>query len=284
MATLTAYLNALRHKIAADGSSLLAAGVAFYAALATIPALILTVSFYGLFTDPDQAQRHVDLMLRVLPASTVEAIEAQIHPLADFSHFHLSLGLVISVVAILWTVSNASRAIVRAVVIAYDQDEMRSPLEARLASIGIAILVVVFGTIAVAVIAAIPVWLTIVDPDHVLVNFSNLRWVLLVLVAFGGAAVLYRAAPPRRPRSWREVLPGALLATGLWMLISFGFAIYVGGFASYNATYGALAAGAVLLLWFWLTASIVILGAQFNVIRVVHSGNLPGANTTIEEG
>ena len=260
-------LTSLRDKIRSDGSSLVAAGVAFYGALATIPGLILLVSFYGIFTDTAQAERHVDLLLDVLPATTVRALEAQIHPLADFSHFHLSLGLLVSVAAILWTVSNAARAIVRAVVIAYGQAGRKSRFEARLVSIGVALGFIVLGTLALGLIAAIPAWLTVFDPDHALVNFANLRWGLIAAVAVVGTTALYRLAPPDRPPTWRAVLPGSLIATALWLAVSLGFSLYVSNVARYNATYGGLASGAVLLLWFWLTAAIIILGAQLNFVR-----------------
>lgn len=260
-------MRAFRDKHRDDGSSLVAAGVAFYGALAVIPASVIAVSMYGIFTSSIEAEAHVEALLEILPETTARTLEAQIHPLADLSHFHLTLGLVGSVVALLWTASNASRAMVRAICIAYGQRDLRSPLEARLAALGLTILVITIATVAVAVVAAVPVWLSFLDPDHVIVNFGNLRWGLIAVLVGGGITALYRVAPPSRPKTWRGVLPGALIATGLWMAISLGFSVYVSSFGRYNQTYGALGAGAVLMLWLWLSSLIVISGAQINVLR-----------------
>ena len=274
--SFASFLRALGQRLQTDGSTLVAAGVAFFGSLAVIPAMAIAVSIYGIFTNPREAASHVDALLGVMPEATVRALEAQIHPVADFSHFHLSLSLIVSIVALLWTVSNATRAMVRAVVIAYGQRELRSPLEARLASIGLTIAVITVATAAVATIAAIPIWLSLVDRTHVIVNFANLRWGLIIILFGGGMSLLYRAAPPVRPGSWRVVLPGVAVATGLWLAISFGFSVYVSEFGRYNETYGALGAGAVLLLWFWLSSLVVILGAQVNALLAESSAGVTG--------
>ena len=262
----TQWLRALQ-KLQAEGTTLIAAGVAFFAALAVIPAMAIAVSMYGIFTSPSEAESHVDALLGVMPETTARALEAQINPIADFSHFHLSLSLIVSVAALLWTVSNATRALVRAVVIASGQRHLRSPLETRLASIGLTVVVVVIVTAAVALIAAVPIWLRAIDRTGAVVTFENLRWALIVVLFGGGIGLLYRAAPAIRPESWRAVLPGTAIATGLWLAISLGFSYYVSAFGRYNQTYGALGAGAVLLLWFWLSSLVVILGAQINMLR-----------------
>lgn len=271
----TQWLRALQ-KLQADGATLIAAGVAFFAALAVIPAMAIAVSIYGIFTSPSDAENHVDALLGVMPEATARALEAQINPIADFSHFHLSLSLIVSIAALLWTVSNATRAMVRAVVIASGQRHLRSPLETRLASIGLAVAVIVIATASVAVIAAVPIWLGVIDRTGAIVTFENLRWGLIVVLFGGGIGLLYRAAPAIRPESWRAVLPGTAIATGLWLAISFGFSFYVSAFGRYNQTYGALGAGAVLLLWFWLSSLVVILGAQVNMLLSESKMRSPG--------
>jgi membrane protein len=283
--TTTERVRALGAKLRTDNVSLIAAGVSFFAALAVIPATVIAVSAYGIFTNPRQAEMHVESLLEVLPETTARTLEAQINPIADFSHLHLSLGLIVSVIALLWTVSNAARAIVRAVVIAAGQGTSRSPLETRLASLGLAVSMITVATAAVAVIAAVPAWLAALDPGHVILTFSNMRWALIGLLFVGGVTVLYRVAPPTRPKTWRAILPGAVLATGLWILLSIGFSVYVSHFGRYNETYGTLGAGAVLLLWFWLSSIVIIIGAQINAVWGIEPAPAParGAATAMGE-
>lgn len=260
----------VRGEVRADSVSIIAAGVAFYSVLALIPAVTITLSVYGIFTNEAEAERQIDALIEVLPEPTVRTLESQIRPIADFSHAGLSVGVVISIAVLVWTVSNATRAMIRAVVIAYDQDELRSPLESRPAAVALTVVVIVAGIVALAIVAAIPAVLGRFDPTDVIVTFSNTRWLAVGLAVLGTTALLYRYAPPRRPETWMAVLPGAVIATLLWLVMSIGFSIYVSSFASYNETYGFLGAAVVLLLWFFLTAFSVILGAEFNEALELH--------------
>jgi membrane protein len=87
---------------------------------------------------------------------------------------------------------------------------------------------------------------------------------LLLVVALVGLAVPYRYAPSREVAQWQWVSSGAVIATALWLIGSIAFSIYVSNFGSYNETYGALGAVVILLMWFWLSAFIVLLGAELN--------------------
>jgi membrane protein len=235
-----------------------------------IPAATITVSIYGIFTNEAEVERQIEGLIEVFPESTVRTIESQIRPIADFSHAGLSVGVVVSIAVLVWTVSNATRALVRAVVIAYDQDELRSPLERRAGAILVTVGVIVTGIVALAIVAAIPAVLGRFDPTDAVVTFSNTRWLAVGLGMLGATSLLYRYAPPRRPETWLAVVPGAVLATVLWLVMSIAFSIYVSSFASYNETYGFLGAAVVLLLWFFLTAFSVVLGAELNEALTLH--------------
>ena len=189
---------------------------------------------------------------------------------ADASHAHLSFGFVAAIAGLLWTVSNATRALIKAVKIAYDQETERSRLENRFIAIGLTFGIIVGLVIALALIAAVPIWVGSLDPTHAVVSFGNLRYLLLVLAMAFGSGLLYRFAPPRRPEGWRAVAPGAVFATVMWTLASIGFSVYVSSFSSYNETYGALGAAVVLLLWFWLSALAIVIGAEINEAITLH--------------
>ena len=85
------------------------------------------------------------------------------------------------------------------------------------------------------------------------------------ILAIFGLAILYRYGPARRPAKWRWVMPGAVLATVLWMVISLGFSVYVTNFGSYEKTFGSLGAVVVLLMWFYLSAYAICIGAELEL-------------------
>ena len=260
----------LRHEMQHDNVVIISAGVAFYAVLAILPALFISISLYGIFTTPLEAERQVASLLVVLPDSVEGTLDTQMRTIAATSHASLSIGFAASTVALLWTVSNATRAMVRAVKIAYDQETERSPLERRWVSLVISIAVIIGGIIALSLVAAVPVWLQRFDPTHAIVTFGNTRWLFLIASTSFVVGLLYRYAPPHKPESWRDVVPGVITATVMWAATSLGFSVYVSSYGSYNATYGALGAAVVLLLWFWLTALSVIFGAELNEVLRLH--------------
>jgi len=258
-----AIANDVRIESKNDNVVIVAAGVAFYAVLALLPGLFISVSLYGLFTDLATAERQIEALLEVLPQATMVFVEQQMRAVAVSSHTQLSIGFVASIAALAWTVSNLARALVIAVKIAYDQETERSILENRFVAIGLTFGTLIALIVALAVIAAAPILLGRLDPTNAIVTFSNLRWLLIGVTVFGGIGLLYRYAPPRRPR-WRSVVPGTVLATLMWVATSLGFSIYVSSFGSYNETYGTLGAGVILLLWFWFSALAIVLGAELN--------------------
>ena len=255
-----------------DNVVIVAAGVAFYSVLALVPMLLLAVSLYGLFTTIERAERQVEALLDVFPQSTVDVLESQIFAIVEVRGSALSLGFAFSVVALVWTVSNATRALVKAVKIAYDQEEDRSILENRLVALPLTLAVIVALIVLLALIAAVPALIASLDGGHPLVSFGELRWVLIGVGVAGGIGALYRFAPPDRPDGWRSVVPGTVFATVMWVAVSFGFSFYVSSFGNYNETYGTLGAAVILLLWFWFSALAVILGAEVNeaIIRRRH--------------
>jgi membrane protein len=258
-----------------DNIAIVAAGVAFYGVLAILPALFIAVSLYGLFTDPGEVERQLDALLGVFPGASAQILGTQMQSVAQTSSAGLSIGFAVSLAALAWTVSNATRALVRGVKIAYDQEEQKSILERRAVAIGVTLATIVGGLLALAVVAAVPVWLRRFDPTDSIVTFGNFRW-LLVGAGFAAiAGLMYRFAPPRRPEGWRSVVPGTAVATVVWTVASIGFSVYVSSFGRYNEVYGTLGAAVVLLLWFWITSLAILLGAEMNEVLMVDRETSP---------
>ena len=91
-----------------------------------------------------------------------------------------------------------------------------------------------------------------------------LRWPALFVLIILGLAVLYRYGPSRRVAKWRWISVGSVFAASAWLLVSSLFSWYLGHFADYNATYGALGAVVGMMVWMWLSTIVVLVGAELN--------------------
>jgi membrane protein len=248
-----------------DNVSLLAAGVAFFGFLALFPALIALVTLVGLIADPEQITQQVQSFTVGLPQASRQLISDQLHALAQSSGGALTIGLVVSLVAALWSASSGTSSLVEAVNIAYEEKETRGFVKLRGIALLLTVGTVVFLVLTLALIAVVPVVLQAVPLGPLgTVLAQVLRWALLVALIIVGLAVLYRIAPDRNPPKFRWVSVGSVVAALLWLLGSAGFSLYVNLFGNYNKTYGALAGVIVLLLWLFLTSYIVLLGAEIN--------------------
>jgi membrane protein len=263
-----------------DNIPLLAAGVAFFGFLALFPALIALVTLVGLIADPGQITQQVQSFTAGLPPASRQLIFEQLKAITQSSGGALTIGLVVSLLVALWSASSGTSNVMTAVNIAYAEKETRGFVKLR----GIALLLtlgtVVFLVLTLALIAVVPVVLQAVPLGPLgTVLAQVLRWVLLVALIIAGLAVLYRMAPDRNPPKFRWVSVGSVAAALLWLLGSVGFSLYVGFFGNYNKTYGALAGVIVLLLWFFLTSYIVLLGAEINAQAEYQTGR----DTTVGE-
>ena len=88
------------------------------------------------------------------------------------------------------------------------------------------------------------------------------RWPALVVLGLLGLAIVYRVVPERTPPKWRWVTPGSVLAVFLWLAVSALFSIYASSYGNFGTTYGPLAGVIVLLLWLYLSAFAILLGAE----------------------
>ena len=90
------------------------------------------------------------------------------------------------------------------------------------------------------------------------------RWPVLLLVLLIGLAVLYRYGPDRRAARWQWVTVGSVSAAVTWIVASFLFSWYLSNFANYNATYGSLGAAVGVMVWLWISTTVMLLGAELN--------------------
>ena len=246
-----------------DQVPLLGAGVAFYALLSLFPAIIAGVSIYGLVADPATVRDQINRLTEMLSPETAAIIGTQLKQVTSGAGGALGVATVIGILTALWSASSGMKALVTGVNLAYDETESRKFVKLRGLSIVLTLGAMVLMGLALALIVGFP---ALADswPTALRWTVGGLRWVLLAALLIGALAVLYRYAPDRDEPRWTWVSWGSGIATLLWILASIGFSIYANSFGNYNKTYGALAGVIILMFWLYLTAVIVLVGAELN--------------------
>jgi membrane protein len=237
--------------------------VAFYALLSLFPAMIAGISIYGLVADPEAVRSQLDKLTEMLSPSTADLIGEQIKQVTSGAGGALGVATVIGILTALWSASSGMKAMITGVNLAYDESEGRKFVKLRglavLLTLGAMVLMGVALTLIVGFPALADSW-----PTALRWTAGIARWVLLAALLIGALAVLYRYAPDRDEPKWTWVSWGSGIATVLWILASIGFSIYANSFGNYNKTYGALAGIIILMFWLYLTAVIVLVGAELN--------------------
>jgi membrane protein len=255
----------VKKEMAADNVDIVAGGLALYALLAVFPALAAAVSIYGLFAAPADIANHLQQVAAVLPRDATNILQQQLGKLAEHPQETLSFGIVLGIAVALWSARKGMVALMNVTNIAYDEQERRGFFKQLLISLAFTIGAVIgfLAVLLLGVAAPLAVSFLPLGPAAEIVLLA-LRWLLLFGVAVLGLAIVYRFAPDRSRAQWRWITPGSLIAATLWLIGSALFALYVRNWGSYGETYGALGGVVVLLMWFYLSGYIIILGAEIN--------------------
>tara|TARA_B100000378_G_C18039150_1_gene410008 strand:- start:81 stop:992 length:912 start_codon:yes stop_codon:yes gene_type:complete len=253
-------------KTSANHLSLLSAAVAYYAFLSIAPLLLAVVLTYGLIGDPQLVAENVRSLITVVPREAAKLIFDQLMAIVTTTKPAVGFGLLIALAFAVYGATRASSATIEALNIIYEEKESRSIFSFYRVSLGItfsAVLVVVVGVLTASVIGflealtsgwgAIAIFLT-----------KAITWIVAGMFASLIFALIYRFGPHRRKARWRWLTAGSVTATILWLLATLGVSFYVSEFGNYNETYGSLGAVVVLQLWLYVSAYVVLLGAQLN--------------------
>ncbi|HSK39911.1 MAG TPA: YihY/virulence factor BrkB family protein [Arenibaculum sp.] len=248
-----------------DNMSIVAAGVAFYFLLAIFPALAAMVSIWGIVADPQTISQEFEMLSGFLPPEGQEILTGQLSELAQGAGGRLGFFAVLGILLTLWSASNGVKSLMTALNIAYDEVESRSFIRYNAAALVLTLAAILFVPITLGIVAAVPAFvggLGLGSGIEWLVRLA--RCPLLAIMVVVALAVLYRYGPDRDRARWEWVSWGAVFATVVWILGSIAFSIYVANFGNYNETYGSFGAIIILLLWFNLTAYVILLGAELN--------------------
>jgi membrane protein len=257
-------LGGLREAVR-DQVALAAAGCGFYATLALFPAISMLVSVYGLAFDVQAVEQQLAVVRNLLPPPAYTLIDDRIHELVSQPSNTLSVSLIVSVCIAFWSAAAGTKSVLSALNVAYDTVEQRGILGFQLIALAMTLCAVEAAVLAIAVLVLLPTVISFIglsDYSAALVNgFSR---VLLVVLVGGTIALLYRYGPSRKPPPDQRIFPGAVLATLLWLIASAGLSFYVSHIARLGVTYGPIGAVVAIMLWFYLTAYAVLLGAEVN--------------------
>jgi membrane protein len=200
-----------------------------------------------------------------VPSEAWGVIEDQLARIARNPPSTLSLSAILAFLIALWSARAGVGALMIAMNIVYDETEKRGLVAWYAWSLLLTVGAVLYSVVALALIVALP---AIFGPLGLIEESGGwvalLRWPVLALSTMIGLAIIYRYGPSRRSADWKWVSWGAVAATVLWLLGSFLFSVYIRNFANYNEMYGSVGAVIVLMLWFYVSAFIVLLGAEFD--------------------
>lgn len=246
--------------------SLMAAGVAFYAFLSIAPLLAAIVMSYGLFADPQSVVQHMNTVFELVPADAARLISDQLIAVVTTTAGTAGIGLAIALFFAIYGAMRASSAIIQALNVIYEEEEGRNFLVttalSAMLTIG-AIVAAITGLLSAVALGYLKFLTDLLGPAGVL-TMQILTWVVAATIASAAFAFIYRFGPDRAPARWQWLSIGSVAATLLWLLATVGFGIYAANFANYNATYGALGAVVVLLMWLFVSSYAVLIGAELN--------------------
>lgn len=257
----------MRIKDQMDGNhlSITAAGIAYFAFLAMFPALAALVSLYGLFADPSTVQQQLASVKSIMPAEAYAIIQNQLHKIATQPSASLGLGFIGGLLLTLISANKGVKTMIEAMNIVYEEEETRGFIKLNLLSLFytfVMILMIVLSMIIIVIAPAILAFLPLPEVAQALIKY--LPWPFLALILILLLNFTYCYFPNRRRAKWRWITYGSAVASIVCILSSALFSYYVSNFGSFNETYGSVGAVVVLMMWFYISAFIVLLGGTLN--------------------
>lgn len=243
---------------------LIAGSLSYYAFLAIFPAAIAAISIYGLVLDPTQLAAQINTITSAFPSSTASLIEQELNKIVASPSSGLGFTAVASIIGALWSASAGTKALMTGIDIAYDTPEDRPFLIQRTMALGITLALIVFVAVAASAVTFLPDLLDAVGA-HRLIRFVQFgSWPVIFVAVIVGLGILFKVAPNRPAAESPWISVGAVVVAFVWLLATLGLSIYSNRVSSLGATYGLLAGVIVLMLWFFISGLIVLLGAELN--------------------
>ena len=250
-----------------------AAALTYFAMMSLFPSLLVGVSLLGLFGQQGLVQDASNYLLEHgADETTADVVRKTLQNMINASSGALGATLLVSIALALNGASGAFGAAGRALDVAFGVTEGRGFVRRKLTDLAAALAVIVlFAVVIVATFLggqiADDLFGKIGLGETAATVWSYARWPVALIAATVAYGLVYRLAPDVRPATVRWISVGAIVGIALWLLLSFGFSIYLRNFATYGAAYGTFGAAIVLLLWLYLSANAFLFGAAVNAER-----------------
>jgi membrane protein len=243
----------------------IAAGVVFFGLLAVFPAITALVSCYGLFANPATIGANLQTLALMLPEGSFQIVQDQIARVLMKGNTALGATFLFGLALAVWSANAGVKAVIDALNVAYEEREKRSFIRLNLLSLAFTTGGIAALLLMVSAVVALPLALDhlgLAPESQIIVSLA--RWPLLLIILVTALGLLYRFGPSRRAARWEWLSVGTLAAALLWIVGSSLLSWYLSNFANYNATYGSLGAAIGLMMWMWMSAIIVLCGAELN--------------------
>ncbi|WP_420011489.1 YihY/virulence factor BrkB family protein [Tateyamaria sp.] len=243
---------------------LISAGVAFYAILSVFPGLAATIALWGLVGDPAFALTQLEEFQALIPADVYSLLAGQLVRLATTDGLTLGWASVLSFGLALWSARAGVAALIRGLNAIYEAPN-RSGFAHYLRALLLTLSLMGVVLVAMACIVVLPLVLAFVPLGAWAVfGVEVLRWVVGIGVLLAGFALIYRLGPNLGAARPRLISPGVVFAAIGWVGASVGFSVYLQNFGTYNEVYGSIGAVIAMLMWLFISAYLVLLGAALN--------------------
>lgn len=249
-------------------SGSLAAGMAFYALLSLFPGLAAILALAGLWLSPADILASTDGMQSVLPQDAAQILLTQMEQIASAPSDGLGLTAIMGFAVALYSASRAVGSMIEGIGAAHDRQVTDGWLTELAKTLALTFVLVCVAVVTLGAVVVTPVILNVVFPlSSAAPWIALLRWPLVAGFMLVVIACMYRVAGQSYPVGRRFVTSGAIVATIGILSASVAFSAYVENFANYNKSFGALGGVITLLTWLWLSAYIVIAGAEVDALE-----------------
>lgn len=258
------FFTRMARRISEAQMGLIAAGVAFYAMFAVFPAMTATIALWSLVADPAAIAAYMGVAQEFVPHEAWKLLSDQIAALLAGPRATIGWASLVSLLIALYAARAGVEALVQGLNVIHGSAQ-HSTLRRFALGYGLTMALVAATLLALATVVLVPLALAFLPFGPLRAwLLSELPWAAAFLLVMSALWVLYRFGPSGEARRARWVSPGAVLAALAWSGASLAFSYYLAHFGTYNRIYGSLGAVIALMMWFYISAYAVLLGAALN--------------------